>query len=104
MAQIQHVNIFIQNLAGGFDSLHLERGDYTKDWLDRFIETAESRNISEIWLLEHCYRSREFVSMYDRVCAHSDYINKWFHSKAGVMALGDYLRFMDSMRKFNFTF
>jgi histidinol-phosphatase (PHP family) len=82
--------------------IHLERGNYTKDWLTRFIETAQSRNISEIWLLEHCYRFREFVPMYDRVCAYSDYINKWFHRKAGVMGLADYLRFIDSMRKTDF--
>jgi histidinol-phosphatase (PHP family) len=73
--------------------IHLERGEYTKDWLDRFVETAVSRNITEIWLLEHCYRFREFVPMYDGVCAYSEYIDKWFHRKAGVMGLDDYLRF-----------
>jgi histidinol-phosphatase (PHP family) len=82
--------------------IHLERGEYTKDWLDRFIETAVSRNISEIWLLEHCYRFREFVPMYDGVCAYSDYIDKWFHRKAGVMKLEDYLRFIEFIRKISF--
>jgi histidinol-phosphatase (PHP family) len=31
--------------------IHIERGEYTKAWLERFIETAVSRNIDEIWLL-----------------------------------------------------
>jgi histidinol-phosphatase (PHP family) len=83
-------------------TIHLERGEYTKDWLDRFVETAISRNISEIWLLEHCYRFCEFVPMYDGVCACSEYIDKWFHRKAGVMSLDDYLRFIESMRKIDF--
>jgi histidinol-phosphatase (PHP family) len=79
--------------------IHLERGEYTKEWLDRFVETAVSRNISEIWLLEHCYRFREFVPMYDGVCAYSDYVDKWFRRVSGVMNLNDYLRFVESMRK-----
>jgi histidinol-phosphatase (PHP family) len=82
--------------------IHLERGEYRKEWLDRFVEAAVSRDISEIWLLEHCYRFREFVPMYDGVCAYSEYIDKWFHRKAGVMSLDDYLRFVDSMRKNDF--
>jgi histidinol-phosphatase (PHP family) len=82
--------------------IHLERGEYTKEWLDRFIETAVSRNITEIWLLEHCYRFREFVPMYGDVCAYSDYVDKWFRRVAGVMDLVDYLRFVESMRKNDF--
>jgi histidinol-phosphatase (PHP family) len=82
--------------------IHLERGEYTKEWLDRFVETAEFRNISEIWLLEHCYRFREFVPMYDDVCVYSEYIDKWFQRSAGVMSLVDYLRFVDTMRKSDF--
>lgn len=79
--------------------IHIERGDYTLDWIEKFVDTAVSRNIDEIWLLEHCYRFSEFVPMYDSVCAASDYIDKWFHCKAGVLLLDDYLKLIDKVRQ-----
>lgn len=79
--------------------IHLERGPYTLEWINEFVKTAQMRHIDEIWLLEHCYRFSEFVSMYDSVCAYSDYIGKWFHRKAGVLKLSDYLELIETVRK-----
>lgn len=56
-------------------------------------------NLDEIWLLEHCYRFKEFMPMYDSVCAYSDYIDEWFHKQAGVFQLQDYLNLIDIVRK-----
>lgn len=78
--------------------IHIERGPYTTDWINEFVKTAISREIDEIWLLEHCYRFSEFVPMYDSVCAYSDYIDKWFHRKAGVLKLSDYLELIKKVR------
>ena len=78
--------------------IHIERGEYILDWINEFVKVAVKRGLDEIWLLEHCYRFREFVPMYDSVCTYSDYISKWFHSKAGVFGIGDYLRLIDSVR------
>ncbi|MDD4125536.1 MAG: PHP domain-containing protein, partial [Eubacteriales bacterium] len=60
---------------------------------------AVLRNIDEIWLLEHCYRFIEFVPMYDEVCAYSGYIDEWFHRKAGVMNLYNYLELINNIRQ-----
>lgn len=79
--------------------IHIERGDYTIDWIQKFVDTAVNRNIDEIWLLEHCYRFSEFVPMYNSVCAYSDYIDKWFHRKAGVLQLDNYLRLIDKVQQ-----
>lgn len=78
--------------------IHLERGDYTLEWIKRFVTTAIDRDLSEIWLLEHCYRFVEFIPMYDNVCTFSDYINKWFKKKSGVLRLDDYLRLIEKVR------
>ena len=75
--------------------IHIERGPYTAGWINEFVKTAVSREIDEIWLLEHCYRFSEFVSMYDSVC---NYIDKWFHRKAGVLKLSDYLELIEKVR------
>lgn len=78
--------------------IHIEQGEYTLDWIDRFVQTAREKEVDEIWLLEHCYRFREFVPMYDDVCAYSDYIDKWFHKKAGKLILSDYSHLVEQVR------
>lgn len=82
--------------------IHIERGEYTLDWINQFVQTAKEKELDEIWLLEHCYRFREFVPMYDDVCEYSDYIDKWFHKKAGVLALTDYLHLVEMVRSREF--
>lgn len=72
--------------------IHIERGEYTLKWIEQFVNKAIEMQLDEIWLLEHCYRFKEFVPMYDSVCAYSDYIDKWFHSKSGVLELQDYMQ------------
>lgn len=78
--------------------IHIERGEYSLDWINQFVQTAKEKGLDEIWLLEHCYRFREFVPMYDDVCEYSDYIDKWFHKKAGVLDLIDYLDLVEIVR------
>ncbi|MHB1483089.1 MAG: PHP domain-containing protein [Saccharofermentanales bacterium] len=79
--------------------IHLERGEYTLDWINEFIKVALDRGLDEIWLLEHCYRFREFLPMYDSVRAASKYFDGWFYRKAGVLDLRDYLRLIDKARQ-----
>lgn len=64
--------------------IHIERGEYTLDWINRFVDRAVEMHLDEIRLLEHCYRFEEFVPMYDSVCAYSEYVDAWFHRQAGV--------------------
>lgn len=78
--------------------IHLERGAYTPEWIDRFVERAVECGLEEIRLLEHCYRFAEFVPMYGAVCAHSAYIDAWFRRKAGVLRLEDYLELIRRVR------
>ena len=82
--------------------IHIERGPYTLEWINRFVEKAVEMRLDEIWLLEHCYRFEEFVPMYDSVCAYSAYIDAWFHRQAGVKKLADYLALIDRVRRARF--
>lgn len=79
--------------------IHIERGPYTLDWIRRFVDRAVEMQLDEIRLLEHCYRFREFVPMYGSVCAYSPYVNDWFHRKAGVCGLEDYLELVRRVRE-----
>ena len=82
--------------------IHIERGPYTVDWIKQFANRAVETGLDEIWLLEHCYRFKEFVPMYDSVCAYSEYVNEWFHKKYGTLKLAEYLELIRQVRNAQF--
>lgn len=82
--------------------IHIERGDYTTDWIKRFADRAAQLQIKEIRLLEHCYRFEEFVPMYDSVRAYSEHAEAWFRRKAGKRKLEDYLKLIGQVRNEQF--
>ena len=79
--------------------IHIEKGAYTLEWVDRFVEKASERDMNEIWLLEHCYFFPEFVKMYNKLRSASEYLDKWFERKAGKRDFGEYLRLAEQVRK-----
>lgn len=82
--------------------IHIERGEYTLRWIDRFVEMAIEKNIDEIWLLEHCYLFSDFVQMYEKLRKTSEYLDKWFERKAGKRNFNEYLRLSEQVRKQNY--
>ncbi len=82
--------------------VHLERGPYTAEWLTEFVTAAKQRGITELHLLDHSYLFREFVPLYDDIRRTSPFIDRWLTRKAGVRDLGDYLTFVESVRKYDF--
>lgn len=44
--------------------IHIERGDYTLEWIEKFVDQAVKMQLSEIRLLEHNYIFEEFTPMY----------------------------------------
>lgn len=82
--------------------IHIERGAYTIDWINQFVNKAVEMGIEEIRLLEHSYRFEEFVPMYDSVCAYSEYVDAWFHRNAGAHKLADYLKLIERVRNEQF--
>ena len=64
--------------------IHIERGPYTKEWIDKFVEQAVRMGLDEIYLLEHSHRFVEFTPMYASVCEYSDYQKNWYKSKVGL--------------------
>ena len=78
--------------------IHIEKGPYTLEWIQKFVDKAVEMELTEIRLLEHNYRFEEFVPMYDSVCAYSEYVDAWFHRNAGVYKLEDYLELIRKVR------
>ncbi|MDD3035225.1 MAG: histidinol-phosphatase HisJ family protein [Bacteroidales bacterium] len=79
--------------------IHIERGDYTLEWIDRFVDKAGKMQVDEIRLLEHCYIFEEFVPMYSSVCAYSEYIDAWFKRSAGKHKMAEYFKLIENVRK-----
>ena len=78
--------------------IHIEKGDYTLEWINRFVEAAATKDINEIWLLEHCYFFPEFARMYDKLRTTSEYLHKWFERKAGKRNFNEYMRLVEQVR------
>lgn len=94
---------FSYQITPGGDSMldghiHIERGEYTYEWINQFVNKAVEKQLDEIWLLEHCYRFEEYTPMYASACAYSNYIDTWFHKKAGVLKLESYLKIIKQIR------
>lgn len=78
--------------------MHLEQGSYTYDWLMEFVKTAQSRGITEIWVLEHTHRFFEFAPLYEQVKEVNDLQRKWIEDKR-LLPLTSYTNFIRDMRK-----
>ena len=74
--------------------VHLERGPYTMEWLNRFVDTAIHRGINELYLLEHSHRFIEFKGIYNDINPES-YFGKWLDTKLKV-PLDDYINFIET--------
>lgn len=81
--------------------IHIERGSYSKDWINQFVNVALQRGISEIYLLEHSHRFREFASVYKLISDYSEYQNEWLSRKMEI-SLNDYILFVAEMRQIDF--
>ena len=79
--------------------IHIERGPYTLEWIQRFVDKAVEEGLDEIRLLEHNFRFEEFVPMYDSVRAYSDFVDAWFRRVGGVRKLEEYLTLIELVRR-----
>lgn len=61
--------------------IHIERGEYSREWIEKFVKRAEEMNIKEINLLEHSVRIREFHPCFKEACDYSLYQRRWFNEK-----------------------
>ena len=79
--------------------IHLERGPYTMEWVDRFVEQAVKMKMEEINLLEHSVRIREFHPCFKEACAYSRYQKHWFSEKEQqAHTMAEYRRLIDAVR------
>lgn len=79
--------------------IHIERGPYTKEWIERFIDQAIKMNIDEINLLEHSIRIKEFHPTFEEAKNYNLYQKRWFEGKeAQAHTLAEYKALVDEIR------
>lgn len=61
--------------------IHIERGPYTVEWIEQFIDKAVKANLDEICLLEHSIRFKDFHPTFKEAREYSKYQREWFEGK-----------------------
>ena len=61
--------------------IHIERGEYSRQWIEKFINQAVKMNIGEINLLEHSVRIKEFHPTFKEAREYSLYQKRWVEGK-----------------------
>lgn len=61
--------------------IHIERGEYNKAWIDKFVDQAVKMGMDEINLLEHTIRIKEFHPTFKEARKYNLYQAKWFAGK-----------------------
>lgn len=83
--------------------IHIERGPYTKEWIDQFVDKAVKMNIGEINLVEHSIRIKEFHPTFKEVREYNLYQQRWFAGKEKqAHTLEEYKALVDEIRGVNY--
>lgn len=61
--------------------IHIERGPYTIEWIQQFVDYAQEREITELHFLEHTHRFHEFAPFYNGMTEFNSYQWKWYFEK-----------------------
>jgi histidinol-phosphatase (PHP family) len=79
--------------------IHIERGAYTTEWIERFINKAVEENLDEICLLEHSIRFKDFHPTFNEAKNYNLYQSKWFDGKAKTAhTLDEYKELVEKIR------
>lgn len=81
--------------------IHIERGPYTKEWIDTFVKQAVEMGLDEIYLLEHSHRFQEFSPMYSGIRKYSEYQNSWYEKRTGL-TIRQFTNLIEEMRQCTF--
>ena len=71
--------------------VHLHRGPYALDWLDRFLDTARQVGVTELGIAEHFHFFRESFPILD-----NEFVRR--HTERRLNGPGGYLAFIEEVR------
>jgi histidinol-phosphatase (PHP family) len=77
-------------------------GEYTIEWISKFVEQAHSKGLHEIYLLEHTHQFYEFREMYKTVADYNEFQRNWLNKKMGV-SVATYIDFIEKVKNHDFS-
>lgn len=81
--------------------VHIERGPYSRSWIDAFVASAQAAGIDTLYLLEHSFRFVEFRPIYRSIEEHGEagtYQRDWLSARC-LFHLPDYKRLITEIRR-----
>lgn len=78
--------------------VHLERGPYNLEWLQKFIDQGQKVGVSRIYFLEHTHRFHEFLPLYARMSQYNSYQRNWIEQK-GKHSIYEYIHLIEYAKK-----
>ena len=83
--------------------VHLEKGDYSVEWIKQFVAYAVKRNIDEIYFLEHTHIFKECRNFYNEMSAYNEYQKNWYQKKwEQARPLKDYIDYIEKLKQIDF--
>lgn len=83
--------------------VHLEKGDYTVEWVEQFIDYAVKRDIDEIFFLEHTHIFKECRDLYNEMSVYNEYQRNWYRKKwEQARPLKDYTDYIEKLKRMDF--
>lgn len=77
--------------------VHLEKGDYSVEWINKFVGYAVKRNIDEVYFLEHTHIFKECRNLYNEMSVYNEYQKNWYQKKWGqARPLKDYIDYIQN--------
>ena len=61
--------------------VHLERVEYTFEWIDKFVNQAVKMGIDTMCFVEHTHQFKEFAPMYKDIAEYSSFQHEWYGRK-----------------------
>ncbi|MDE6389266.1 MAG: PHP domain-containing protein [Lachnospiraceae bacterium] len=86
--------------------VHLEKGDYSVEWIKQFVAYAVKRNIDEIYFLEHTHIFKECRNLYNEMSVYNEYQKNWYQKKwEQARPLKDYIDYIEKLKQmYSFDF
>ena len=83
--------------------VHLEKGDYSVEWINQFVAYAVKRNIDEVYFLEHTHIFKECRNLYNEMSVYNEYQKNWYQKKwKQARPLKDYIDYIEKIKQIDF--
>lgn len=80
--------------------IHIEKGEYTSEYMDKIVSEAINKGLSEIWVLDHTHKFIEFKPIYQDILD-NEFNRSWYLNKK-LISITEYLKFIKLMHTKNY--